>query len=227
MRWINHKYINIWVKIKTIRILWMSERNAHAKFKTTTKTRIRRIIIINSAANFYVSKFYENTYIYISKQLWSFARFKIDNMSNLVKHPPLKPIRVPTFKLGQKPDFLNGPINSDQNKNDVNAAKMICSLFDLAGYECDIISNKAKHLDRRALIESNRALLVRAGLTSCCHNCYILSEASAEYLGKYLTYEDLKVMRFNYDFGLGVFTGLELVTLPQGEPIRTDIIERF
>ena len=148
-------------------------------------------------------------------------------MSNLVKHPPVKPIRVPTFKLGQKPEIcLNLSSHSNQETNDVNAAKRICSLFDLAGYECDIILNKAKHLDRLALIESNKALLVRAGFTNCCHNCFKLSEASAQYLGKHLTYEDLKVMRFNYDFGLGVFTGLELVTLPQGEPIRTDIIER-
>lgn len=94
-------------------------------------------------------------------------------------------------------------------------------------FKCDIISDGSRHLDRTALIETNRALLIKPNLTSCCENCWKLSENSALFLAKYLTYEDLKIMRFNFDFGLGIFTGLELITLPQGERVRLDVIERF
>ena len=94
-------------------------------------------------------------------------------------------------------------------------------------YKCDIISDVSKHLDRKALIETNRTLLTRPNFTNCCENCWRLNESSAMYLAKYLTYEDLKILRFNYDFGLGIFTGLELITLPQGENVRLDVIERY
>ena len=94
-------------------------------------------------------------------------------------------------------------------------------------YESLIIKDGLKYLDRLALIETNYALLIQPNLTECCLNCWKLSENSGMFLAKALTYEDLKVLRFNYDFGLGVFTGLELMSLPQGEVVRKDVIERY
>jgi hypothetical protein len=159
-------------------------------------------------------------------------------MSNL-KPAPIKPVRVPTFKQTEKPKLTLKPIESKMDCNEISEARLqneitapksnlIYSVFDLKSYECDIISNKDKHLDRRALIEVTRALLVTEHTKFyCCSRCECVGESSSDFLAKYLTYEDLKVLRFNYDFGLGVSTGLELITLPQGEIIRLDIIERL
>ena len=160
--------------------------------------------------------------------------------------PPSKPQRVSTIKLNERPKFIENLLDHSTATNieksnsnnttqslmatsyDINPPKFkLFSIFDTSTYRCGIISDRNKHLDRSALIETNRALLVRSNLSSCCENCWKLSQNSALFLAKYLTYEDLKIMRFNFDFGLGIFTGLELITLPQGERVRLDVIERF
>jgi hypothetical protein len=46
------------------------------------------------------------------------------------------------------------------------------------------------------------------------------------HLSKCFTYNDIQLMRFSVDFGLGVYNGIELATLPQGQVVRRDIIER-
>lgn len=46
------------------------------------------------------------------------------------------------------------------------------------------------------------------------------------HLAKCFTYNDIQLMRFSVDFGLGVYNGIELATLPQGQVVRRDIIER-
>lgn len=116
------------------------------------------------------------------------------------------------------------------HKNDINAPKLaLKSQFDLKAYSCDIIANKSKKLDRLALIEITKALLLTESSSSqkCCAACCDLTRNSTVYLAKYFTFEDLKCVRFNFDFGLGVFTGLEMITLPQGEIIRNDLIQRL
>ena len=136
-----------------------------------------------------------------------------------------------------------------RNDFDINAPNLhIISLIDLNSYECSIIKDRAKHLDRLALIEANQLLLINANnniLMNCCKVCsnlihsFTLASSSlsqlpsqtatnslAIHLAKCFTYQDLKFLRFNIDFGLGIFTGLELMMLPHGEQIRLDIIER-
>lgn len=110
-----------------------------------------------------------------------------------------------------------------------NFIKLFFSFFfkKINTYESLIIKDGLKYLDRLALVEANYALLINPNYTECCLNCWKLSENSAEFLAKCLTYEDLKILRFNFDFGLGVYTGLELMSLPQGEVVRADIIERY
>jgi len=159
---------------------------------------------------------------------------------------------MPTIKTNKKPDILLNKLiaNSNRNNNkedndyellksiptdgfslgnDVNAPKLnLRSIFDLKSYECDFISNKSKKLDRLALIETHRTLLLKISAEDFqCNQCSDMVKNLAVYLAKYFTYEDLKVMQFNFDFGLGVFTGLEMITLPQGHSIRSDTIERF
>lgn len=46
------------------------------------------------------------------------------------------------------------------------------------------------------------------------------------HLAKSFTYNDMQLLRLNIDSGLGVYTGLELATLPHGQCVRRDIIER-
>ena len=57
----------------------------------------------------------------------------------------------------------------------------------------------------------------------------LLLECSAHSLALHLTLLDLDLLRVltNHDLGAGVFSGLELLTLPQGEQLRRDTLERF
>lgn len=150
---------------------------------------------------------------------------------------------MPSVKYANNNQFFN---NSNQNEfsiiaenlaeRDVNAPKLdLKSLIDLNGYECELISDRFKRLDRAAIIETNNLLLlnsisnenefasVRCG---CELNCFVVSKNFALYLAKYFTYNDLQLLQFNIDFGLGILNGLELIVLPHGEIIRKDIIER-
>ena len=48
-------------------------------------------------------------------------------------------------------------------------------------------------------------------------------------LAQHLTYVDLEILKVmgQHDLGMGVFSGLELLTLPQGHRLRQDLIERW
>ncbi len=139
---------------------------------------------------------------------------------------PAKPTRAPTIKLTQKPACLQTVALPE---HDVNPPKFrLDSLFDVNTYECDeIVKNANKCLDRHALLETSRSLRVAPSFTGCCERCWRVSCSPSLYLAKCLTYEDLQLLRLNFDFGLGVFTGLELLTLPQGSPVRHDVLERY
>jgi len=157
--------------------------------------------------------------------------------------PPKKPERMPSVKYAYNDRLVN---NSKQTEfsvlaenlaeRDVNAPKLVLkSLIDLDGYECELISDRFKRLDRMAIIETNNLLLINSignqtkFASVCCGcepNCFIISKNFSLYLAKYLTYNDLQLLQFNIDFGLGILNGLELLVLPHGELIRKDIIER-
>ena len=151
--------------------------------------------------------------------------------------------RVAEVNTEIDPNLINIALIRNQ-EFDVNApSTSILSLIDLNSYECSIVKDRTKHLDRLALIEANQLLLINVNnniLANCCRTCCNLidsftmntsiSQASnnlAIHLAKCFTYQDLKFLRFNIDFGLGIFTGLELMMLPHGEQIRLDIIERL
>lgn len=159
---------------------------------------------------------------------------------------PIKPTRVPTIKLDKKPDYLvqkelklnekeidfdgDEKLGSRQRLNldnytDVNPPNLnLKSLIDLSQYECGgLIKDSSKHLDRFALIDIKQTLLVE--LKSVLQNAETMHFAS--HLAKCFTYNDIQLLRFNIDFGLGVNNGIELVTLPNGDIIRKDIVERL
>ncbi len=157
--------------------------------------------------------------------------------------PPKKPERIASVKYANNNQFAN---HSKQNEfsniaenlaeRDINAPKLdLKSLIDLDGYECELISDRFKRLDRVAIIETNNLLLINSisnenkFASVCCGcepNCLLVSKNFALYLAKYFTYNDLELLQFNIDFGLGIMNGLELIVLPHGETIRKDIIER-
>lgn len=169
-------------------------------------------------------------------------KVKVSSTFNLSSAPPSKPTRVPTIKYNQKPEFLKNnqetttlnikdeDINLVKTNNyDIKAPNLnLKSLIDLANYECDIIKDKSKRLDRLALIEITKILSFDSQhLTqTLCSVCKSNQDFPIR-LAKCLTYYDFDYLRFSHDFGLGIFNGLELLTLPHGNLIRSDLIERF
>jgi hypothetical protein len=148
---------------------------------------------------------------------------------------------VPTIKYNQRPDILikNEEFTLKLKEEDINLVKTnnydikapnlnLKSLIDLTNYECNIIKDKSKRLDRLALIEITKILSTDSyNLTqTLCSMCRLNQEFPIR-LAKCLTFYDLDYLRFSHDFGLGVFNGLELLTLPHGDLIRNDLIERF
>ena len=228
------------------------------RFYLETKTGIKqkttneRLFLLNP-----ISK---QEFQYINKQI-EFNKKKKEYFNRANQSAPSKPTRTPTVKLNKKPDYLTNaakqedncskeaeqqdePLNYDpsdiNNLNiraeyDLNAPNLnISSLIDIKSFECSIIKDRAKHLDRLALIESNKLLLLNSNSDNlvCCEDCMSLTKNISNLnnlaiqLAKCFTYNDLKYLRFNIDFGLGIYTGLELIMLPHGEQIRADIIER-
>ncbi len=148
---------------------------------------------------------------------------------------------MPTIKYNQRPDILikNEEFTLKLKEEDINLVKTnnydikapnlnLKSLIDLTNYECNIIKDKSKRLDRLALIEITKILSTDSyNLTqTLCSMCRLNQEFPIR-LAKCLTFYDLDYLRFSHDFGLGVFNGLELLTLPHGDLIRNDLIERF
>ena len=56
----------------------------------------------------------------------------------------------------------------------------------------------------------------------------LIMESNPRMLAQHLTYVDLQVLKVSgqHDLGMGVFSGLELLTLPQGHRLRQDLLER-
>lgn len=56
----------------------------------------------------------------------------------------------------------------------------------------------------------------------------LIHESNPKLLAQHLTYVDLEILKVTgqHDLGMGVFSGLELLTLPQGHRLRQDLIER-
>ncbi len=109
---------------------------------------------------------------------------------------PHKPKRASTIKLVQRPEYLQQVLPG----HDVNPPKLhLNSLFDVDTYPCDqIIKHAEKSLDRHALLETSRSLRIPIGHTGCCERCWRLSIEPGLYLAKYLTYEDLKLLKANH-----------------------------
>ena len=88
----------------------------------------------------------------------------------------------------------------------------------MALFKCDLISDSTKRLDRNALSE----------IASVFKNGLKLNSATlfSEQLASLITKEDIEILRFSRDFGLGIFNGIEIACLPHGEFMREDLIER-
>lgn len=129
-------------------------------------------------------------------------------------------------------------ITSLLNKNskayfDVNTPNFnLTSLVELKNYKCYLIKDPCRHLDRFALIEIKQVFLANYLKLKCpsnekCDCNDLLSQSLTIYLAKCFTYNDLQLLRFNFDFGLGVYNGIEMINLPHGDQVRKDIIERL
>lgn len=86
------------------------------------------------------------------------------------------------------------------------------SSINISKFSCDILHEENKPLDSGALV-SVKGLLFKS---------------DAKLLALHLTKVDLDVLKVidEHDLGMGVDSGLELLTLPHGKQIRQDIIER-
>jgi len=92
------------------------------------------------------------------------------------------------------------------------------SSFNVSEYECELISDRNKRLDRSALGEI--ANMFKFG------SCENFGTVFGEQLAVLLTKEDIEIIKYNRDFGLAIFNGIELMCLPHGSFIRHDVIER-
>ena len=80
-------------------------------------------------------------------------------------------------------------------------------IINISNYKCDgLIEDQTKRFDRHALNEINRIFL---------YNNDDDVSVLAFNLAKCITYEDIQLLRYNYDFGLGI-NGIELLCLLHG-----------
>lgn len=86
------------------------------------------------------------------------------------------------------------------------------SCFDLANFKCKILPEENKPLENSTMAAVKTLLL----------------GSEPKVLAEHITKVDLEVVKVigRNDLGAGVFSGLELLTLPQGHQLRLDIIER-
>ena len=87
------------------------------------------------------------------------------------------------------------------------------SHFSLVNHDSELLSPHNKPLEGAAMVTIRMLLL----------------ESSSRALAQHMTFLDLQLLKVtgSHNLGLGVGSGLELLTLPQGEQLRTDIIERW
>lgn len=106
---------------------------------------------------------------------------------------------------------------SSLNLNDINLpnSNLFKTVFNLNDYECNLINDKTKRLDRFALSEINSLMSNVDSNPLFAFNLSVL-----------LTKEDLDLLGYDHDYGLGVLNGLELICLVQGDVLRADLIDR-
>ncbi|XP_025112402.1 breast cancer anti-estrogen resistance protein 3-like isoform X4 [Pomacea canaliculata] len=87
------------------------------------------------------------------------------------------------------------------------------SRISLTGYKSGILPAESRLLEPTAIVKTKSLLL----------------SSNAKAIAGHLTKVDFDILRVldEDDFGVGVTSGLELLTLPQGEQLRSDIIERW
>lgn len=116
------------------------------------------------------------------------------------------------------------PYLNEMSSNDITVPVIsnFHTIINLKSYKCDnLIQDQTKRLDRNALSEINRILLYNDN-----ENNEYNSSSLAFDLAKCITYEDLQLLRYNYDFGLGINNGIELLCLLHGNFVRIDLIDR-
>jgi hypothetical protein len=83
------------------------------------------------------------------------------------------------------------------------------SIFNLNEYKClNFINDKTKRLDRNALKQINKLFTSFTGSDDSQQSDSINFNDVTQFslnLAKFITYEDLDLLRFNVDFGLGKF----------------------
>ena len=122
----------------------------------------------------------------------------------------------------QKFSYLGPPPNLltlNGIRNDITMPKLgnFRTIFSLNNFKCNLIQDQTKRLDRNALSEINSIFL---------HSDSARASDLALSLAKCITYEDIQLLRYNYDFGLGIYNGIELICLTHGNFIRIDLIDR-
>jgi len=83
---------------------------------------------------------------------------------------------------------------------------------EVAGYDSQFLPPDNKPLDSSAISIMKSLIL----------------DTPPQVLARHLTLFDINLMRIvgDLDVGFGLFSGLELITLPQGSYLRQDVIER-
>ncbi len=86
------------------------------------------------------------------------------------------------------------------------------SHFSLATYDSEILTPNNKPLEGSAVTTIKSLIL----------------ETQPKVMAQHMTWLDLELLKITggHDLGLGVFSGLELITLPQGRQMRLDLCER-
>lgn len=128
----------------------------------------------------------------------------------------LSPPRLPAPAIPISSESEQQTFNIIQNDITMPIVRNFQTIFDLMSYKCELINDKTKRLDRNALNELQKLFSIDT----------ITSNNLSFNLAKCITYEDIQLLRYNYDFGLGIFNGLELICLLHGNFIRLDVIDR-
>ncbi|XP_067131781.1 SH2 domain-containing protein 3C [Centruroides vittatus] len=132
--------------------------------------------------------------------------------------PPPKPSRLPNQHVYTEPIYKDGNPPSNGHMPNINITDMSTpnlnppSCYDLNKFATTLLQTENKPLESSTLLQIRRLLL----------------ENGPRILANHLTRIDLDMLKnsTDFDFGLGVVSGLELITLPQGKQLRMDLMER-
>jgi hypothetical protein len=147
------------------------------------------------------------------------SKIKTEDYSN--EYERIKEEKREKFSyLGAPPKLSLPAIPINFNRNDIRMPILgnFRTIINLSNYKCnDLIEDQTKRLDRHALNEINKIFI---------YNNDEDVSLLAFNLAKCITYEDIQLLRYNYDFGLGINNGIELLCLLHGNFIRIDLIDR-